>query len=762
MSEQVPDQPAVPEGPGGAGATPFSPRSSGASGRLKGAVDAVAAAIPALQAVRPEAPHGMRHEAGPGGPGHDVPAGSLNFDGPGREALDWLYRFVTAIEQVPAVAVHSMDANGVVRFWNYACSQLFGIPASHALGRPFRELVSHLEHQEEFDTLIATIWRDGSTPAPRDWQVETAAGRRLWLHSNHFPVKRDGITQQVFCMEVDITVRKEAESNLMQAARVFENAHEAIIVMDAEYRVQAVNQAFTSITGFSAAEIIGTTLASLPWNDGEHGFYETVWPQLDGNNHWQGELAGVRKNGERYPAWVAVTTIRDPEGDVSNYMAMLSDISERKRAEEQVRHQAEHDALTGLPNRVLFLDRMQQALATWRRQRDRFAVLFLDLDRFKAINDSHGHKVGDAVLREVAARLTGCVRRVDTISRLGGDEFVVLLADIGGADQAAHVAGAIMQAVARPIEAAGQAFTLSVSIGIAICPTDGADVDTLMHHADVAMYHAKQSGRDSFQFFSPEMNAHVVERGEMEKRLRHALDAGEFVLEYQPEFDVASGRITGVEALIRWRHPERGLLLPHAFLPAAEECGLIVPIGEWVLREACRQARAWRDEGHPVTVAVNLSDIQFSHARLLDVVDAALAHSGLAPSCLDLEITEGAIMRSDANLDATVAALRQRGVQLTIDRFGTGLSSLSSLRRFPLSRLKIDRSFVSDIESDPEDAAMIPAIIAMARSLRLRVVAEGVETEEQLRFLRQHGCDEYQGFYAAGASARPDFNPAPG
>ncbi|QOY96784.1 EAL domain-containing protein [Massilia sp. UMI-21] len=686
---------------------------------------------------------------------------TISPDGPGRQALDWLYRFVAAIELAPAVAVHSIDAAGLVRFWNHACAQLFGIPASHALGKPFRDLVHHLDRQAEFDSTIATIWRNGAAPAPRDWQVETAAGRHLWLHSNHFPVKRNGTTQQVFCMEVDITARKQLEENLAQAAQVFENAHEAIIMMDAEYRAQAVNQAFTDITGFSAADIIGSTLASLPWGNDETGFYESIWSQLDGNDRWQGELPAMRKNGARYTAWVVLTTIRDPHGEASAHMAMLSDISERKRVEEQVRHQAEHDTLTGLPNRALFLDRLHHALATWRRQRDSFAVLFLDLDRFKAINDNHGHQTGDAVLREVAARLRGCVRRVDTISRLGGDEFVVLLADIGGADRAAHVVNAVMQGVSRPIEVAGHAFTLSASIGVAICPSDGADVDTLMHHADIAMYHAKQNGRSSFRFFSPEMNARVVERGELEKRLRQALERREFVLEYQPELEVGSGKVIGMEALIRWRHPERGLLLPHEFLPVAEECGLIVQIGEWVLREACTQARAWCDAGHVVTVAVNLSDMQFLHGRLLETVDEALAQSGLAPACLDLEITEGALMQGDAGLDGTVAALRARGVQLTIDRFGTGPASLSSLRRFPLSKLKIDRSFVGDIEHDPVDAALIPAIIAVARSLRLRVVAEGVETEEQLRFLRQHGCDEYQGFYAAPASSLPEFNPPP-
>ena len=759
MSKQNQNQTARPHGPDGAhqgeghshADGPASPSISTSVSTLEALLHQDAEVLPGAQ----QSPHhGPGHEL----TGHERRGGGIDFHGPGHEALDWLYRFVMAIELAPAVAVHAMDEGGIVRFWNHACGQLFGILPSHALGRPFGELVSHIGRQEEFDALIASIWREGVTPGPQDWHVETAAVRRLWVHSNHFPLKRNGATQQVFCMEVDITQRKLVEENLMQAARVFQNAHEGMVVMDPEFRVQTVNDAFSAITGFAAADIVGGTLAALPWRESNTGFYATIWSQLDGTDHWEGELPALRKNGEPYTAWVALTTIRGPLGEPNSYIAMLSDISERKQAEERVRHLAEHDTLTGLPNRALFLDRMHLALATWRRQRDNFAVLFLDLDRFKAINDHNGHQVGDAVLREVAARLRGCVRRVDTVSRLGGDEFVVLLADIGGVDQAAHVAATIMQALGRSIEVNNSnVLTLSVSIGIAICPTDGVDVDTLMHHADVAMYHAKQNGRDSFRFFSPEMNAHVVERSELEQRLRQALDRGEFVLEYQPELALESGRVTGVEALIRWRHPERGLLLPQAFLPVAEECGLIVPIGDWVLREACRQARVWRDEGIEVTVAVNVSDVQFLHGRLLDTVDDALAESGLAPEHLDLEITEGAIMEGDAGIDNIAAALHARGVQLTIDRFGTGLASLSSLRRFPLSKLKIDRSFVSDIERDPDDAALIPAIIAMARSLRLRVIAEGVETAGQLDFLRRHGCDEYQGFYAAAASARPDF-----
>ena len=690
-----------------------------------------------------------------------APPGEARSPESGAGVLDWIQHFVTALELAPAVAVHSMDRSGIVHFWNQASEELYGISAAEALGKPLRQLVSYLDRQAEFDEAIATIWRCGHAPPARDWQVRSSAtGHSRWVYSSHYPVKHGSVVQEVFCMEVDITARKEAESNLAQAAQVFLNARDAIIMMDAEYRVRAVNGAFTSITGYAPEHILGQPLAGLGW-DADDGFYERIWSELGGQDHWEGELASVRSNGERYAVRVALTAIRDAHGDVSSYMAMLSDISERKRLEEQVRHQAEHDALTGLPNRILFLDRLHQALATWRRQQHRCAVLFIDLDKFKAINDTHGHQAGDAVLREVAARLRACVRGVDTISRLGGDEFVVLLADIKGADQAAHVAGAVSQALARPMDLKGQPVALSVSTGIALCPDDGVEVEALLHHADVAMYHAKQDGRNTFRFFSPAMNAHVVERAELENRLRQAIGAGQFVLEYQPEIDIASGRVGTVEALLRWRHPERGLLLPHHFLSVAEESGLIVPIGEWVLKEACRQARAWHDAGFPVVVAVNLSAAQLAHAGLLAAVDNALQGAGLAPESLDLEIAEDALVRGAPAFDTT-RALRERGVQLSIDRFGTGMSSLEALRRFPLTKLKIDRSYVGDVEHDPVDAAMVPAIISVARSLGLRVVGEGVETAAQLDFLRRHGCHDYQGFYASVARMQPDLSPRPG
>ena len=806
-------------------------------------------------------------------------------NGPGREALDTLYRFVAALELTPTVSVHSIDRDGLVRFWNHSCEDTFGIAARDAIGQPLASLITHID-RASFEATLNSIWHTRKAPPARDWEVKCADGARRWMYSTHFPILREGELQQIFCMEVDvsrrkmdeqalveagasfrhlfershdaivliegsriidanpaalrlfhcdgkasivgrtmvdfsppkqpsgessmmadatqaaqnfidgnrryewhyalpdgtafwaevlltsvtldheflsyavlrdISERKATESTLLMAAQVFENARDAIAITDSAHRVLAVNHAFTQVTGFAAIDAVGRELPSLRSGVHEPSFYQQIWHFVATNDHWQGEVWSERQNGEPYPVWVALTAIRDSAGAVSNYMAILSDITDRKQVEEHTRHLAEHDFLTDLPNRVLFLDRLQQALVSAHRKHASVAVMFLDLDRFKGINDSFGHHVGDAVLKEVARRLTGCVRSVDTVSRQGGDEFVVILADIGGVDQAAHVANTIMQAVARPVRHGNHNVSLSVSIGIAISPNDGDDLDTLLRHADVAMYHAKKNGRNAFSFFNSAMNAHVIEKVEMENNLRQALANHEFMLVYQPEVNIASGRTIGVEALIRWRHPQRGILLPDQFIGVAQECGLMVPIGEWVLREACMQASIWRDRGFPVAVAVNLCANQFMDLNLVASVDAALAHSGLAPQFLDLEITEGVIMNGDAAIITTVNALRQRGVQLTIDDFGTGYSSLSTLRRFPLSKLKIDRSFIDDIASKPADDTMIPAIIALARSLKLRVIAEGVETAEQLRFLQQHGCDEYQGYYASMAVAEPDL-----
>ncbi|MDB5934784.1 MAG: hypothetical protein JWQ01_2128 [Massilia sp.] len=691
---------------------------------------------------------------------HGVPAGD-EPEGACLAAPGQLYRCVAAVQLLERStdAIVLLRGRDIVDV-NAAAVRLFRCDGrERMLGRALLDFSPAEQPTGESSTvreaaLAAEALREGNQRY--EWQYLACGGESFWAEVLLTSVAI-GHERLSYAVIRDISQRKSTERTLTMAAQVFENCRDAILIIDSECHVVAVNQAFTDITGFAPADIIGGEVPNLRSGLHEPAFYQEIWDYVAVHDHWEGELLCVRSNAEEYPVWVALTAIRDGAGRISNYMAILSDITDRKQVEEQTRHLAEHDFLTDLPNRVLFLDRLHQALATARRQHTKVAVMFLDLDRFKAINDSYGHQAGDVVLKEVAARLTRCVRGVDTVSRQGGDEFVVILADIGGADQAAHVAGSVMQAVAQPMTVFAHEVNLSASIGISICPSDGDDADTLLRHADVAMYHAKQNGRNAFRFFSPEMNAHVIERVQVENKLRQALANNEFVLEYQPEIDIASGRTIGVEALIRWRHPERGLLQPDQFIAVAEASGLIVPIGEWVLREACAQARAWRDQGCPVVVAVNLSNVQFIHDHLLQYVDDALAASGLAPQFLDLEITEGTLMSGDAATIATVNALRRRGVQLTVDDFGIGCSSLSTLRRYQLSKLKIDRSFIDDITREPDAAAIIPAIIAVARSLKLRVIAEGVETAEQLRFLQLHGCDEYQGYYASMASSAPDL-----
>jgi len=472
-----------------------------------------------------------------------------------------------------------------------------------------------------------------------------------------------------------------------------------------------------------------------------------MWACLSESGFWQGELWDRRKDGRLYPKWATISVIRDETGQVSHYIGSFIDISERKIAEERIHRLAHHDALTGLLNRFSLENRLDQALFSARRENEELAVMFIDMDRFKTINDTLGHHVGDALLVEVGRRLRVGVRESDIVARLGGDEFVVVLTGMEAGMTAAHIAAKIVFALGQPYLIAGNELHSSPSMGISIFPSDGEDPETLMKNADTAMYHAKELGRNNYQFFTSAMNAAAGERLALERDLRAALTESQFEVHYQPQICTLDSRTCGVEALVRWRHPQRGLIPPLTFIPIAEETGLIEALGEWVLDEACRQWAEWRTQGiSKLRMAVNLSAHQLRSPTLIERVGAIMAKHGLGSGDLELEVTESAAMDDPERAIGQLKALRELGVELAIDDFGTGYSSLAYLKLLPIQTLKLDRAFVRDIESDENDAAISAATLALARNLGLKVVAEGVETEGQRAFLAAHQCDFLQGY----------------
>jgi diguanylate cyclase (GGDEF)-like protein len=456
----------------------------------------------------------------------------------------------------------------------------------------------------------------------------------------------------------------------------------------------------------------------------------------------------VRRDGVEIPIEDSVSPIHDRDGKATGAVIVFRDVSAARAMALLMVHSAQHDFLTGLPNRMLLNDRVSQAIVLAHRHMKKVAVLFLDLDGFKHINDSLGHPIGDKLLQSIAKRLVDCGRSSDTVSRQGGDEFVVLLSEVEQSDDAAITARRMLQAVAEPHSIGQHDLHVTASIGLSIYPDDGLDAETLIKNADTAMYQAKENGHQSFQFFKPAMNVRAVERQSIEESLRRALERQEFALQYQPIINLGTGEITGAEALIRWTHPTRGPVSPAQFIPIAEDCGLILPIGNWVLREACKQAQAWTHAGLTLaTMAVNISAMEFRDERFLDGVFAALKDTGLDPRSLELELTESVLMKRAESTESILKTLRARGVQVAVDDFGTGYSSLSYLRKFPIDALKIDQSFVRQITTAPDETTIVTAVISMGRSLKLRVVAEGVETQEELAFLQAHHCDEAQGYF---------------
>jgi diguanylate cyclase (GGDEF)-like protein/PAS domain S-box-containing protein len=539
---------------------------------------------------------------------------------------------------------------------------------------------------------------------------------------------------------------------------VLQNTAEGIMICDASARIVAVNPAFERITGYSERDVTGRTPRFL--HSGRHGstFYAEMWRRVLDTGRWGGEIWNRRRNGEVYAEWLTLNAVLGAQGKVTHYVGVFSDITDDKTREERLRRLTLFDALTELPNRAYLMQRLERATEVATREHGALAVLFMDLDRFKEINDSLGHDAGDALLRTISARIRTVVRHSDTVARVGGDEFVIVLEKLRDADDAAHVAQELLAAASRPLTVGGQEVALSACIGISLHPADGVSPGDLLRNADTAMHQAKHEGRNRFVYYVREMNEHAVAELQMENDLRQAVARRELTLHYQPQIDVASGAIAGAEALVRWNRTGHGLLPPAQFIPLAEECGLIGGIGAWVLDEALRQWAAWAAQGLPtVPVAVNASAIEFHEPGFVERVIKALSTHGVPAGQLELEITESVVMRDVEAAKLKLVQLHALGIKVSLDDFGTGYSSLSYLRHFTVDKLKIDKSFVADLATDPKTVQLVRAIIAFARSLGIRVSAEGVESRTQLAVLGREGCDEIQGFLVGPGLDASDF-----
>ena len=639
------------------------------------------------------------------------------------------------------------DAVGEPTFVNQSWLELAGFDSVQTMTH--EDWISTI-HPDDRETAFMEYYQNTEVHEviATEYRLRNANGDWRWILDKGMPFyDENGVFAGYIGSAIDITERKQAEEHLRIAAIAF-GAQESMVITDANSVILQVNRAFTESTGYTEQEVVGQKINIL--NSGQHdpAFYAAMWETILSSGVWQGEIWDRRKNGEVYPIWLSITAVKDSDGGVTHYVGTHIDITERKATEEQIKLLAFYDPLTQLPNRRLLQERLKHGINMERRDGRQMGLLMLDLDRFKVVNDSFGHLAGDELLQQVAARISTRLREVDMVARLGGDEFIVLLEDIAHSENAARVAEEIIDDLSKPFFLAhNDNVQVGVSIGISLYPQHGDSPELLMDHADSALYQAKDAGRGCFAYYSEDLTLAVRERIALEARLRRAIDQQELRVFYQPQVDIASGHIVGAEALVRWQDPVQGLVSPIRFIPIAEETGLIMVIGGWVLRETCRQGRLWLDAGlPPLTLAVNVSPHQFRRGDICALVATVLSHTGFPPEQLELEITESGLMENQENATAILNGLRAQGVRLAIDDFGTGYSSLAYLKHFPLDVLKIDKSFIDDIPFHQDDMEIAATIVAMGHILGFKVLAEGVETPEQLAFLQEKGCDMYQGY----------------
>ncbi|MBI3772804.1 MAG: EAL domain-containing protein [Gammaproteobacteria bacterium] len=654
----------------------------------------------------------------------------------------------TLVETIP-YGVQENDLNGRITFSNRVHHEILGYPEGDLIGRYIWDMQPDESEKTRLRDYLKYIIEVKPIPTPYITTSRRADNGAIVSVKVDWAYKYDSSNRLTGFISVisDITSQQQNQEKLRQAAAVFENTDEAVMITNAEGEITSVNRAFSAITGYAEEEVIGKNPRLLRSHRHDENFYNKMWEEIKRLGIWRGEIWNRRKNGEVFPVWQTVSAIHD-NGSVTHYVSVFSDISAIKDSEEKLNFLAYHDPLTELPNRLLMQDRLKQAIERADREKQQIAVMLIDLDHFKNVNDSLGHLKGDELLQTVAARLKEQVRKEDTVARLGGDEFVVILEDVHGAEDAARLATKFKQIFEGPTLIGNHQLHVTLSIGIALYPKDGADVSRLIKHADTALYRSKVTGRNNFHFYTEDLTAAALKRLTLESELRQAIINHEFILHYQPLINLSTRHITGVEALIRWQHPQRGTLLPEEFLSVAEETRLINTMGERALHEACRQFQQWLGQGYSLQrLAVNIAHAQLHQDNLVDILKNSLSNSGLPAHYLELEISENFMMEQGDKTPARLESLKALGVSLAIDDFGTGRSSLSYLKRLPLDRLKIDRSFISDIPGDTHDEVICRSIIGLAHNLGLSVIAEGVETSEQEKFIIALGCTEVQGFF---------------
>jgi len=664
--------------------------------------------------------------------------------------FDDVQRMQELIDILP-IAIFIKDAESKFLAMNKACEMQWGLNFRDLHGTDAGQFFPP-EQMKQFLAKDQEVFVVGSQIDFEETIWNATLGQNRSGHTFKKPIyDASGKPLYLICMTIDITERKQTEFALHESEAqfrgLFDSTSDLIQSVTPDGRILFVNRAWRETLGYSAEELVGLNIFDVIHADFREHCGELLQRLIAGEGDGVVETAFQMKDG----SVIAVeghVTVGFEHGQPVAVRGIFRNVTERKQAEQRIVEMATHDMLTRLPNRHLLQDRISQAIARSLRSQEQAAVLFIDLDHFKIINDSLGHAVGDLLLKEVAARLAASMRSEDTVARQGGDEFIVLLPNIAGAEDAEAVAQKMLDILTQPFQINGEELHIGGSIGIALFPSDGGEVGTLLKNSDIAMYHAKEKGRNNYQFFASEMNRRATERHALSVDLRHTLEHNELLLYFQPVIDMPGGKLTSMEVLLRWQHPRHGLILPLKFIPLAEEIGFIVPIGEWVLRQTCLQIRAWQERGYEVPkLAINFSARQFQQKTLAADIMRILHETGVEASCLVLEITESMLVENVEETIKTLHQLSALGLEISVDDFGTGYSSLSYLKRYPINTLKIDLSFVRDITTDPNDAAIIAAIIAMAHSLKIGVIAEGVETEEQLTFLTRQGCVRFQGFY---------------